>query len=648
MMQAPWNGPCHVPLPSLPVLVFLSAVQLAVFLSASEPVADWLFVPEYDLPGRAANHPGPREPHPRGEHPPVAIDSAPLRFHGELPTQRLLNLLPATAVPRESFTVEAWLCHHVHQPVGALLAVKSKRPGGPVPWALGFHAWESSFRMQGLDGTEVYLQRKMPKWGGFKERWVHLVATYDGHDVRLYVNGEQVASGHMHHDQLLWPEDTEFEMAAFMEREPFMQWANLVNQVRLYDIALSAAEVRQRFAQLQLPIVEGRVYPQLFHYTAGPCLNHATQEGVSVVWETDRPARGTLSWGPTAELGQSLAFDQASRLQEATITGLDANTPYFYRIRSITEDGQSIDSGLLTFKTAVLPGQPFRFAVIGDTESRPHVNDRLCKLIWEERPNFLVNLGDLTDGGTKPHRYEWTHEYFAGMTQLTSRLPVFAVPGNGEGDLHWYKHYHRYPSPEGYYQFRYGDAAFFMLDSNQREQEFAPGGQQYEWLKKQLQQCDAPWKFVCHHHATYTGEEDDYGDSWKGASTFGDPAVRRIVPLYEEFGVDIVMFGHLHLYERSLPMKAGQVDFRAGTIHLLAGGGGGNLEDFAPTPAFFSAKTHRGHHYVMFELQGNTLQMRMHDTSGAIRDRFSVEKTNHGLRTIAVAAESDAAQNSAR
>jgi 3',5'-cyclic AMP phosphodiesterase CpdA len=350
-----------------------------------------------------------------------------------------------------------------------------------------------------------------------------------------------------------------------------------------------------------------------------------TETTMNLTWETDRPATGILQWGPTAELGSEARFDTASRLHEATIEELQPGSNYFYKITAFHGD-QTIDSGMLTFKTAVKQGQPFRFAVLGDTESRPHINDRIAKRIWAERPNFVVNLGDLTDAGERPHRYEWTHEYFVGMTQLTSRVPMFAVPGNGESDLYWYKHYHHYPAPEGYYAFRFGDAAFLMLDSNQRRSEFAPGGVQYEWLDKQLASCDAKWKFVCHHHATYTGEEDDYGDTWKGESQFGDPFVRKIVPLYEKHGVDIAMFGHLHLYERSHPIRDGKVDVDDGTVHLLIGGGGGNLEDFAPTPAFFSAKTYPDHHYVTMEVIGDTLTVRMHGMDGNIRDTYTIEK----------------------
>jgi acid phosphatase type 7 len=621
----------------LVVAVTILAGFVAPALRAQEfdkPLGDWIFVPQYRLGDQAENQPGNRVPHPQSKHQTIEIETAPILFHGQRPTQRLQGLLTTEQIPREAFTAEMWICNHVNQPVGALIAAKGDAPGSPVPWTLSFHDWESCLTLQSKDGGSIELKSRLKRWGGFKERWIHLVGVFDGHQATMFVNGEPVALGHVHHENVNWPEKPALEMASYMKNEPFMQFSNLVHAVRIHSRPLGKSEIQNRFEGLKQLVKDGHLYPDLFHYTAGPYLNFATTDSINILWETDRPSRATVQWGTTAELGNIVEIPDARRLQEMTLSELERNRPYFYKITSTSESGEKMDSGLLTFKTAVGKDEPFRFAVLGDTESRPHINDHLAKLIWNERPNFMINLGDLTDAGKKAHRYEWTHEYFVGMTQLTSRIPAFTVPGNGEGDLVWYNHYHHIPKPENFYTFRYGDVAFFMLDSNRRDEEFRPGGKQYVWLEEQLKKCDATWKIACHHPATYTGEEDDYGNSWREESTFGDSAVRQIVPLYEQYGIDLAMFGHLHLYERSHPIRHGKVDFEQGTIHLLAGGGGGNLEDFAPTPAFFSAKTHRGHHYLMIEVANKELTMRMHDTSGAIRDTMRISKIGNGqIRT---------------
>jgi acid phosphatase type 7 len=588
-----------------------------------EPLAQWWFVQDTRLSGRAGNDQR-RSPQLQEHQVLVEIPSNPLNFKGQLPTERQRNLLDGKQVPREEFSVEMWASYHVNQPVGAIVAVRGQ-DGEPVPWLLSFHDWEASLRLKFEDQQEVLLKRPLKTWTGYKQRWVHLVANVSSEQVELYVNGDLAASMEQTDRRLAWPSQPEFEIAAYLENEPYMQLGNLIRNVSLWDRRLKKEEISKRFQTLCEQVDRGEVFPGKFHFTAPPYLHLLTSSAVNLLWETDRDASSELRWGPTADLEHSQSFHQAQRLQETTLEGLTPNTTYFYRVTCKSEGIQPLDSGLLTFRTGVNSGDPFRFAIIGDTESRPHVNHRLAEMIWGERPHFLVNLGDLTDAGMEQHRYEWTQEYFLGMGALHSRVPVFPVPGNGEGDLFWYRYYHRLPEPEGYYQFQYGDVGFFMLDSNRSASEFVVGGKQHQWLEKRLTESKAKWKIVCFHHATYTSEEDDYGDRWKEElGTFGDMNVRPIVPLCERLGVDLMMFGHLHLYERSFPIRDGKIDPQQGIVHLLAGGGGGDLEDFGPTPTWFSAKTYRGHHYVMCEVNGDCLTFQMYDLDGRLRDQWQI------------------------
>ncbi|MCB0585921.1 MAG: metallophosphoesterase [Phaeodactylibacter sp.] len=611
---------------------FFVLIACAYTTLAQPPVAEWTLHPDYRLPGQAANYPGPRLELPKSGYGTVSTQSYPLLFKGEEPTQRIANFFPRDKMPEGPFSVEMWLVNHVNQPVGVLATIKSNDINEPPAWLLGYYGNQAVFSMHPegqafsrlMEGT---IQR------GFKKYWLHLVATYDGYTARLYFNGEELAAMDAGKREPL-PEKAEIELAAYLKNEPYMELANLMKGFRLYDRALSREEVLENLNAYQNMVETGTIFPGIFHFTAGPYLHYSTPSSINISWETNRRVRKAIvQYGEKAPLSEKMAIEvpedpevnENNFIQMATLDGLKPSTPYFYNLLLTDEAGETIESGILTFATAPEEDVPFTFAVIGDTEARPHINFQVSKLIWEERPNFLLNLGDLTDGGMEHHKFEWPYEYFTGMTALASRIPVFPVAGNGEGDLFWYKRYHKLPGAKGYYSFRYGNAEFFMLDSNRKE-EFAPGGEQYLWLEEQLQQSAARWKFVCHHHAPYSSDENDYGDSWKGPSALGDPEVRQIVPLYEKYGVDIVFFGHLHTYQRTLPVLENKVDKRNGVIYLQGGGGGGNLEDFTPTRSWFSAKTYRGHHYFTVSVEGGELHLRMFDTEGRMRDFLTVKK----------------------
>jgi len=607
---------------------------------APEPIAEFNLLPEYTLSRDARNVVGPRPPAAASPVVPFAYVPDPVRFYGLEATDRLTNLAAAEELPTDAFTVELWIIDHVNRPIGLLAAAKGAGSSiEDVAWALGYTEGRAVFAWGSAPAHRLEVATGPAE---FKKYWTHLVGVFDGAGTRLFLNGREVASADVPAGPVRYEPDAQFEIAAYTQHEPSMTIGNIAHLARLYDEALDARHVRERFAAMAGAIERGLLYPGLFHFNAGPYLNMATQDSISILWETDRRATATVRYGTTTPLAREAVIDDARTIQEITLTGLEPSTAYFYRVIAEDDSGATIDSGLLTFKTSVRDDEAVSFAIIGDTESRPHINDRIAKLIWDERPDFVINCGDLTDGGREPHKFQWNHEYFLGMTQLHSRLPCFPVPGNGEGDLHWYRRYHVLPEPEGYYTFRYGNAQFFMLDSNRRGSDFLPGGEQFEWLARELAESDATWKFAAHHHPVYTSDEDDYGDTFTGErSPLGDTEVRRLTDLYEKHGVDAVFFGHLHTYERSWPVKRGEVNLDEGVIYVQSGGAGGNLEDFAPTRSWFKHKTFRGHHYCTVNIKDDVLAFKMYGDDGALRDTMTIRKSAEGRNRLAGAADPD-------
>ncbi len=614
----------------------ISALSFFVFFFIQDALAqEYWFWPKYTLGHKAENHPGARIDAPQALPSTFKSESIPLIFHEEEPSERVTNFIASDKLPQKKFSAELWLVNHVNQPVGALVTVKNKFTGEEPVWLLGVYGKHVVFSLkpEGLKFSKI-LTHEITK-RGWKNYWLHVVAVFDGQEMQLYFNSELVAKQRVSPMKNFNPEDFEIEAAAYMNKEPYMDMGNLLKMFHLYDLPLNEKTIQDRFEFLKGMVTEGKLYPGIFHFNAGPYLNNATKNTIDIIWETDRPADFMIEYGKklpfenkiemiTQKVLTEKSSSSPSNIYKLTLKDLDVETPYFYNIKATARDGSTMESGVLTFSTAVKESSSFAFGVIGDTEARPHINDRISKLLWDERPNFIVNVGDLTDGGVKDQKFQWNYEYFQGMNQLTSRIPVFPVPGNGEDDLHWYNQYHNYPS-RGYYSFRYGNAEFFMLNSNEAE-DFGPGGTQYAWLEDQLKKSTATWKFVAHHHAPYSADDDDYGDSWKGSADLGDLRIRKIVPLYEKYGVDMVFFGHLHTYQRTLPIRDNLVDKQNGVIYVQGGGGGGNLEDFAPSRAWFSAKTYRGHHYFTITIYEKDLNFKMYDSQGRLKDFLDLSK----------------------
>lgn len=596
-----------------------------VHRAMSDPVGEWVFYPKYALPGKASHFPGPYVGHEASTAPMFQrnLDTAEIKLQGLEATHRKQHLLDPARLPEGPFTVEAWLLDHVNQSVAA--SISALQPKANEGWILAYTS-DSVFaafsdHTHTLDDPIEVKTSREDRW---KRWWTHLALRRTADSIDLLINGKQVATRSLGQPTVASSSSLNFEIATYLENEPHMDLENLVRAVRLHEVALTDDQLGQRFDELCQQTDAGVFSETEAHFVAGPYLHFATTNSVNLSWETSVPTRGVVKYGTGFPLPGTIDFDEVQTIHDLRIPDLEPATDYWYEIECNTADGDRLSVGPLTFQTAVEEGTMFSFGILGDTEARPHINDAVAKGIWSHRPNFVINLGDLTDGGKEPHKWQWNYEYFAGVSQLHARIPVFTVLGNGESDMHWYSRYHRYPTPESYYTFRYGDAQFFMLDSNQR---IAPGTDQYQWLDEQLKQSTATWKFVCHHHCAYSSDDDDYGDTWHGEpSTYIHKNVVEAIPLYEKRGVDVVFYGHVHAFERSFPIRAGKLVESGGITYIESGGGGGNLEDFSPFGSWFSSSKFRGHHYCIVRMTKDTFEFRMIDLYGRVRDQFIIEK----------------------
>ncbi|MCV6604350.1 MAG: metallophosphoesterase [Porticoccaceae bacterium] len=366
-------------------------------------------------------------------------------------------------------------------------------------------------------------------------------------------------------------------------------------------------------------------------FVVKPYLQYSTKTTIRMLWETTVPAGSRVEYGEAVDgatspqLNRVQELDGKRLMHEVELTGLKPETNYFWRVVSAADKGEPLVSDTYTFKAVVNDDTAFMFALVGDPQQSskaPWAWDRVSKKIWQERPNFVVVAGDLVDWGY--NKNEWVDEFLEPGHELMSRIPLYTVLGNHEGDADYYYQYMANPPPEYRYTFKYGNAEFFMIDTNK---DVSEGSDQYNWLEQQLARSTATWKIAVHHHPPYSAEENDHGETFHGGTSRHHHHQARDLPaLYDRFGVDFSLFGHTHVYERTWPLKNNRINQREGTIYINSGGGGGGLEGFAPTRSWFSLELHNAHHYCTFAIYNDTLIFKAVDVDGRLFDTFQINK----------------------
>lgn len=513
------------------------------------------------------------------------------------------------ALPTEAITVSTWVTIDERQPWGGIVGAFQDNGYAESGMLLGYNEETFCFALasEGADdgdGVLTYLRGETVYELG---KWYHVVGTYDGERMRLYVNGKLESESTDQSGKILYPDSAPFVIGAYRDRNENFLHRGRVREVSIYELAAKSAWVAHEFDhQHSLTALSVTPASSKQRFVVKPYLQFGTQTSMTVMWQTSLPGSSIVHYGETAACEQQIEVNENVSLHEVQLTGLRPETLYFYRVETVPADGGGICSEGYTFSTAVKRDTPFAFAVISDTQGNPTVSAQLSKLAWAQRPSFALHAGDLVDTGTVDSH--WTQHFFPGMQELVCRVPFYPVLGNHEQNANNYFDYMSLPDPEYYYDFKYGNAHFFMIDSNRNVD---PKSEQYQWLDEQLAASDSVWKFVCHHHPLYSSDENDYGDLWQtNRSSHGDARVRQLASLYERHHVDIVWNGHIHSYERTWPVREGTAQQADAPIYIITGGGGGGLETPGPVRPFFQNHVRRGHHYVMVHVNGRTLEFR--------------------------------------
>jgi hypothetical protein len=259
-------------------------------------------------------------------------------------------------------------------------------------------------------------------------------------------------------------------------------------------------------------------------------------------------------------------------VHKAVATGLESATTYYYKVGDASLDIWS-DPGVFT--TAPVKGT-FSFIDISDTQIPGWTNKELVPLTISKaletckNAGFIINNGDNADSNLE---FEWD-KYLKLTRDSLVNIPVMPTAGNHEAVKSCFIDHYNLDTPAAdtttgaYYSVTYSNAHFVVLNTNDKSEayeSFSP--EQLEWMKADIEgarSAGADWIIVVMHIGPYS-------TGWHVNDDAAVDTRTNIAPLFNALGVDLVLQGHDHVYDRSKPIADG-VAVPAETVNEEYGG----------------------------------------------------------------------------
>jgi len=412
--------------------------------------------------------------------------------------------------------------------------------------------------------------------------------------------------------------------------------------------------------------------------TRGPYLQIGTPNSTVVRWRTNTATNSRVSIG-TTQGSLTSNFDNATSTteHEIVVSGLSPATKYFYSVGSTTQALAGNDSNHF-FVTSPTAGtsSPTRIWVLGDSgtanASAQAVRNAYLTFTGTVHTNFWLMLGDNAyENGTDSEYQAAVFDMYptilrqsvlwptignhdtAQSSNPPAGLPYFAMftlPANAEaGGMA--------SGTEKYYSFDYANIHFICLDSMTSDR--SSTGAMANWLRADLASTTRQWTIAFWHHPPYTKGSHD-SDTEQNLVEMR----QTFLPILEDGGVDLVLAGHSHSYERSFlidghygtsstftnamkkdggsgrPNETGAYNkatlgagAHEGAVYAVAGSSGQISGGTLNHPAMFISLNNLGS--MVFDVNGNSLDAKFLRENGAIADSFRIVKGVAGPATPA-------------
>jgi hypothetical protein len=351
---------------------------------------------------------------------------------------------------------------------------------------------------------------------------------------------------------------------------------------------------------------------------------------IAVTWRSDADTlASTVKWGLAATsehstLGGTFQYQTGFnngdliRVHEVHLCGLSADTEYVYRVGGVDGAGQERWSPEYRFRTApdlaLDPSAAITVLVLGDSRGGFDTLETILDTAdGIATPDLILFSGDAVTVGQL--QSEWD-AFFDAIAPHATRAPLLSTHGNHELNAVNYYSLFAMPGDEEDYSLDYGPIHLAVVndspaDSAELQTRVA------DFLEHDLAGASAPWTLVMHHRPLYSS----------AANHGGDPTLRALFgPIYDAHHVDLVLNGHDHDYERTLPLNDRMVQATpaTGTVYVVGGGAGADL--YGAGTAFFTAASESTHNFVVLTIRAGTLDLKAYREDGSFLDSLVMTK----------------------
>ncbi|HUS67544.1 MAG TPA: metallophosphoesterase [Kofleriaceae bacterium] len=271
-----------------------------------------------------------------------------------------------------------------------------------------------------------------------------------------------------------------------------------------------------------------------------------------------------------------------------------------YRVHSAAGD-----SAEHAFHAGAAGATHFRFAVFGDTRTGHSVHRQLMEALDKEDIDFLVHTGDMVERGGR--KEEWMR-FFQIEREVLADMPI--VPAIGNHDVSARRYFERYflqdrwSDDRHFYTFDWGNLRIVVLDSGI---ECRSGCEQFAFAERALREGARRGQLMAMmlHYPAYSSGR--HGPSLNVQKPVSDLARR--------YGVELVITGHDHHYERTKPIE--------GTTYIVSGSAGAPVRPVSPR--WFTAEARTEPHYILIDVDEKRLIMRAVNLQGDTFDTHVME-----------------------